>query len=300
MIRLTLPKEFESRTGDLLSKYTSLKVGGRADRVVPVYSQQQLCRLRRFCLKHSVRFFTLGGGTNVFFSDQGFAGVIALIRFARLEPCGKYEVLAEAGVRLSRITRFCLRHNLTGFEFATGIPGTLGGAVCGNAGAYGRTVGDLVLSARILDERGRVRDVERGYFEFAYRHSRLKNSPVHLLQARLRLERGEPGAIRARVSEISVLRRSKLPDWHTATAGSYFKNLKDEKGGGVAAAVYLDAVDSKNASVNDAAVHPKHANIFYNKGRARAADFLALEDLLRTRVENEFGIRLEREVIYVE
>ena len=297
---ISLPETFETIEGAPLSEYTTLKVGGRAERLVPVRDQREFLDLLGVCRRRGVRFFPLGGGSNVFFSDKGFRGVIALIRFSRLKLEAGGRVRAEAGISLERITRLCLRHSLTGFEFATGIPGTLGGAIYGNAGAYGRAIGDILVRARIAAGDGRVREVGRDYFGFAYRHSRLKEEPAFVLDADLQLAPGDLESIRGRVREIADLRRVKLPPWSTPTAGSYFKNIKDETGSATAAAIYLEAVESKKASVGDAAVHPKHANIFYNKGRATAADILALEELLRSRVWRRFGICLEREVIYVE
>ncbi len=294
------PQKLEVRPNVALADYTSIRVGGRAAFLVEINSQAQLIELVQFCLSENIRFITLGGGTNVFFPESGFNGLVAVIKFDAIKIHPDERVTAEAGASLSALNQTCIDHALTGFEFSSGIPGTVGGAIYGNAGAYGNAVSDYLIAAKIVMPDGVVQMVDNGFFNFSYRTSQLKTNHAILLQAEFQLRKGERAKIQKRVDEILAKRRRKLPPLNIATAGSYFKNILDKHGEKKAAAIYLDAVGSKQTSVGDAAVHQKHANIFYNRGHATAADLLRLEEILRQRVLEKFGICLEREVMYIE
>ena len=145
-----------------------------------------------------------------------------------------------------------------------------------------------------------MKEYKIDFFRFSYRYSELKRTHDYILEAEFEFEKGEPLEIENKINEILKLRRQKLPPEDLPTAGSYFKNIKDKFGNATAAAKYLDAVGSKQTCVGDAAVFKGHANIFYNKGNATAADLLRLEDILKKRVFEQFGILLEREVMYIE
>ncbi len=283
-----------------LARYATLRIGGPAQYLAEIGDQRVFVDLYRFCLERGLRFSVIGWGSNILFADRGLEGMTAVVRFDRLTTVAKNAVVAEAGASLEAVTALCIEAGLSGFEFASGIPGTVGGAVFGNAGAYGRSIGELVTRARILTPDGRTELVDRDFFRFRYRSSRLKEEPGIVLQVELQMAKSDPQKVAACCAEILELRRQKLPPPETATAGSWFKNLKVEGERGTAAAIYLEAVGAKETSVGDAAVHPKHANIFYNKGKATAADMLHLQDILQQRVYERFGIRLEREVMYLE
>jgi UDP-N-acetylmuramate dehydrogenase len=283
-----------------LARYSNIRIGGPAQYLAVISDQTLFIELYRFCREISLPFLAIGQGTNILFSDKGRAGMTAVINFDKLVTVAKNAVVAEAGATLEQVMDVCIENGLNGFEFASGIPGTIGGAVFGNAGAYGNSIGELITRARILTPEGKIQHVGRDFFKFAYRHSFLKEYPAMLLQVELQLEKGDTETIAARCREIMDKRRAKLPPDDTATAGSWFKNIKDEEGRATAAAVYLEAVGAKETSIGDAAVHPKHANIFYNKGRATAAEMLKLQEILQARVFEQFGVRLQREVIYIE
>ena len=298
--RVTFPPQFSVRTQAPLKDYTHIRIGGPAHYLAEIGDQNIFVELYRFCRQIGLPFLALGDGTNVFFPQSGRDGLVAVIRFDKATTVAKNAIVAEAGAGLEQITALCIENGLSGFEFASGIPGTLGGAVFGNAGAYGSNIGELVTRARILTPEGRVELVGGDFFRFAYRHSYLKEFPAIVLQAELQLAKGDPHKIAARCQEILDIRREKLPPPETPTAGSWFKNIDCGKERRTAAAVYLEAVGSKATSVGDAAVHPKHANIFYNKGCATADDMLQLQEILQKRVFERFGILLEREVMYLE
>ncbi len=282
-----------------LRTVTRIQIGGPADYFVEINDQQQLLEILSFSRKQNLPLKIMGGGTNVFFADDGFRGMVCVLKFDRYKFVSPEIIRVEAGVELSSVVAICRERGLEGFEFAAGIPGTVGGAIYGNAGAYGKSIGECLARGKILTPTGEIRWEEPEYFGFAYRHSRLKETDDILLEAELKVEPGDPAVISEKIDQILEMRRKKLPGVDVATAGSYFKNLKDEAGNPIPAAKYLEAIGSKNICVGDAAVFEKHANIIINKGNANARDVLELEKILRTRVFEKFGTNLEREVIYV-
>lgn len=293
------PQHFDIQRDVLLSDFTNIKIGGPADFLSVIEDQDIYIELFRYCREIGLPFLALGCGTNVFFPETGYRGMVAIIRFDRVNIVTKNKIVAESGATLDQIRELCIEKGLTGFEFASGIPGSIGGAVFGNAGAYGSNVGEILTRAKVLIADGEIKFVKNDFFKFSYRHSDLKINPAIVLQAEFQMQKGDPAEIRSRCDEIINIRTKKLPPKDTLTAGSWFKNIKDEQGNATAAAKYLDAVSSRQTSVGDAAVHIKHANIFYNKGKATATDMLKLQDILQERVYKEFGIRLEREVMYL-
>jgi UDP-N-acetylmuramate dehydrogenase len=293
-------KDYKVRKDLLLADYTKLKIGGKANYLAEIGSQHDLVALYRICQTHGIRFLTLGHGSNIFFSDLGFSGLVAIIRFNCVRFNDETTIIAEAGATLKELNDLCLDKSLTGFEFSSGIPGTVGGAVYGNAGAYGKCIGDCLIGATILTQEGTVKNVDNSFFQFSYRSSSLKTNHGILLEASFSLRHGDQDTIKNRVAEVLAMRAKKLPPENTPTAGSYFKNIEIGHHKRMAAAIYLDEIGSKQTSVGDAAVWRTHANIFYNKGNATAKNILALEKILKKRVFEKFGILLEREVMYFE
>lgn len=294
------PPKFGVANNVPLKEFTTIGVGGPARYLARVEDSRLFVELYQFCRKNKIRFLPLGHGTNVFFADEGFNGLVAVVAFSGLEYDGASCITVEAGAALKTLNQACLAHSLTGCEFTSGIPGTVGGAIYGNAGAYGSAVADILTEAVIMEPDGTILHVDNDYFGFDYRYSRLKETGSVVLSATFRFSKGDPEKIKIRVDEILALRRSKLPSHTVPTAGSYFKNLVKPDGSREAAAIYLDRIGSKSISVGGAGVHEKHANIFYNKNRATAKDILKLEEILKDKVYREFGIRLEREVMYIE
>jgi len=297
---IDFPPQLDIQQNVPLSHFTNIKIGGPADYLSVIKDQNIYIELFRFCREIGLPFLALGDGTNVFFPETGYHGIVAIIKFDSVGLISKNTIVAEAGTSLNKIRELCIETGLTGFEFASGIPGSIGGAIYGNAGAYGSNVGEILTRAKVLTPDGQIRFVKNDFFKFSYRHSDLKINPAIVLQAEFQLKKGDPAAIKSRCDEIINIRTKKLPPSDTLTAGSWFKNIKDEQGNSTAAAQYLEAVGSRQTSVGDAAVHIRHANIFYNKGKATATDMLKLEDILQKRVYKKFGIRLEREVMYLD
>jgi len=297
---IAFPPNFDIQYDVMLADFTTIRIGGPADYLVEVKDQNIFVQLYRFCRENKIPFLAIGDGTNIFFPESGYRGLVAVMRFDKISTISGNSVVAEAGATLEQLNEVCIENRLTGFEFTSGIPGTVGGAIYGNAGAYGNMVGNLLVRAKILTLDGKIEYVEPDYFQFAYRTSRLKQEPAFILQAEFQLAKGDRDKIRATCQEIIDIRTEKLPPQDTPTAGSWFKNIETPGKRRTAAAMYLDKIGSKQIAVRDAAVHPKHANIFYNKGRATAQDMLELEAILKKRVFDELGIELHREVMYID
>lgn len=298
---MNFPENLKIIKNYLAASYTKIGIGGPVDYWIEIFELNELIELQTFCKKENLPLRVLGAGTNVFFTDGGYRGVIAVLRFKKTTIGDDgVTVQAEAGASLQAVQQLAQKAGLTGFEFAAGIPGTVGGAVYGNAGAYGKNVGECLAQAKVLKQNGELLEVSPDFFQFAYRNSALKQNNAILIEAGFKLAPGDPNEINCRVNEILAMRNKKLPPDDWATAGSYFKNLKNPDGTPLPAAKLLDAIGSKQVKVGGMAVFSKHANIFYNQGNATARDLLDLENLLRQRVYEKFRIELEREVIYIE
>ena len=294
-------ESFNPQINGSLKAFSNIRVGGQADFIIRVQSKKEFIRLFRICREQGVRLIPLGHGSNVFFSDGRIKGVVAVLAFSDIVLTDDSSIIkVSAGAGLSDLLEFSFCNSLSGLELFSGIPGTVGGAVFGNAGAYGSDIGSCLLRAEILTEKGDILTVDNSFFEFAYRDSVLKRNRAVLLEADFILTRGIQGEIRKKSEEILAVRKKKLPSYEIPTVGSYFKNLCLESGERKAAAIFLDAVGSKDCSVGDAVVFSGHANIICNRMNCKAEDILRLEEMLVEKVKKRFGITLEREVIYID
>ena len=277
-----------------LSGYTAARIGGPADAMVFVRSADELAHAAEKLWKMDVPFLLLGGGSNVLVSDKGVRGVVIinrarLVKFAlQAEPPS---VHAESGVTPNDIAQRAARLGLAGFEWAAGVPGSLGGAVYGNAGAFdGDIAGNLISVELIHRQHGRqVWPVEK--MEYGYRTSVLKREhpPALILSAQLALSHGDPQAIRAKMEQFSERRRDTQPPG--ASMGSMFMNPTGEKAGRL-----IEAAGLKGRRIGNAEISTQHANFFINHGQTRAEDIEALIELARITVAEKFGVKLELEV----
>ncbi|MCJ7582225.1 MAG: UDP-N-acetylmuramate dehydrogenase, partial [Candidatus Aminicenantes bacterium] len=194
---------------------------------------------------------------------------------------------------------FCTENNLSGLEFMAGIPGTVGGAVFGNAGAFKQNIGECLKRAVILDSNSRIVKVNKAHFNFSYRHSRLKEHHDILLKASFALKESKKEDITKKINGNLEKREANHPPWDTACAGSYFKNPILPDGNKIPAARLLDRVGAKGLQVGGASVYEFHANFIINSDNAAAHDVRNLASELKLRVQEEFGIILEEEVIYL-
>jgi len=283
-----------------LKEYSTFRIGGPADFFFEAHHLQELKMAIIFALEQKIPFYVIGGGSNILFADEGYRGLIIKnsSRGINLIP-DSLEVEALSGTRLADLVEFTCESGLAGLEFLAGIPGTVGGAVWGNAGAFGRSTSDSLVAAFIW-EKGEEKEVDRDFLAFGYRTSRLKEGAYLLLSARFKLEKDKPESIRKRINDILALRRLKHPPEGTFCAGSFFKNVLLPDGQKLAAGLLLDQTGVKGLKYGGAMVYPGHANFIVNTGEARAAEVLHLAAEMKARVREKFGVELEEEVIYLE
>jgi UDP-N-acetylmuramate dehydrogenase len=297
--------QFEKDIGKPLEKFVSLKehahfkIGGKADYFFIASSLPEFVGVVKFAKGSGVPYCVIGGGFNLLFDDDGFQGLIIKNQVRGIRRKSGGEIEAFSGTPLSDLLQFCIQNALKGFEFLAGIPGTVGGAVFGNAGAFDQAIGNFLAEALILDENGEQVEVDGGYFGFDYRRSRLRSSHELLLKAVFALEAGTRKEIVEKIDENLEKRKSKHPPWNVACAGSYFKNPVLPDGKRVPAAHLLDQVGAKGLAVGGAAVFSRHANFIVNLKDATAQDVLSLARELKGRVKNAFGVELEEEVIFL-
>ncbi len=287
------------KTREPLAPHTTFRIGGPADFFYQARTPDELIRGINTAREFNLAYFVLGGGSNLLIGDSGFRGLVIK------NLCNKIliqdnKVTAQSGTPVSELVGLSVEQGLSGLEFAAGFYGTLGGAVYGNAGAFGRAMCDVFEEGIILSPKGRLETVKPDYFEFGYRHSKLKISRDILLSATLVLENGEKQRIKTKVEENIKLRRTRLPE-NQGSAGSFFKNVKSSRTGsaGVSAGYLLEQVGAKQMRVGDAMVFPGHANIIVNAGRATAEEVKTLASSLKSRVKEKFNIELEEEIIYL-
>jgi len=287
-------------TGVSLKEQSSFRIGGKAEFFFKAGSAEELKAAVTRARLGSVPFYIIGGGYNILFSDEGYRGLIIRNEaqgIVRGPGPGEIEILS--GTPLSKVLQFALDNGLAGLEFLAGIPGTLGGALYSNAGAFGSSIGDIFREGVFLDEKGNERMAERNELVFAYRRSALQRKHSIALSAVLKAAAGDPEMIRNGINENLDKRGRKQPPWGTSCAGSYFKNPVLPDGTKVAAGRLLEEAGARDVRVGDAAVFSGHCNFLINLGRARARDILALAAELKERVRAKSGILLEEEVIYL-
>jgi UDP-N-acetylmuramate dehydrogenase len=276
--------------GEPLSRYTSLRIGGPADALVVPADLDDLRALLRFVHTAGIPTVVLGGGSNTLVLDGGFRGIAIVLgaAFTQHEAQGT-TVRAGAAVRVSRLLAFACRLGLAGVECLTGIPGTVGGAIRGNAGTSAGWVGDRLVDVGLVLADGTVARLPKAKLGFAYRHAALPVGAV-VTEATFALEPGDPAAIRRAVSKLLVARNQSQPV-ESRSAGCMFKNPPGDSAGRL-----VDVAGLKGLRAGDAVVSSKHANFIINEGRAKAADVLGLMKMVRARVRERHGIDLELEV----
>ena len=286
-------------SGDVLfdeptERHTSIGVGGRADAIVFPGSIAELQQIISFLGSSGINFIPVGNWTNVIVRDGGYRGVFISLQcfksITRTERNGGYISLnAEAGVALSDLVRMSADDSLTGMEFCAGIPGSVGGGVKMNAGAYGSEMKDIVETISVLNMDGEISDLKRQALKFEYRKLELPQGAI-IVSASFLLMKGVKEKIRERIRGIVEMRRGKHPLEHR-NAGSIFKNPQDIPAGRI-----IDEIGLKGIKIGGAKISEKHGNFIVNTGDATAKDILTLIDIIRKRVWEEKGIHLETEV----
>ncbi len=283
-----------------LSGQSSFGIGGPADAFFRAETLEDLSRAVRSAIRHGARCFVMGGGTNILFDDRGFRGLVVKNAASGLK-IGKDGATVEAvsGTSLAGLVEFSVSHGLRGLEGLVGIPGTVGGAVFGNAGAFGRSIGESLVSAVVVERSGEEAVLAGGHLCFSYRRSGFRDTGSILLRATFRLVPGDEKDMRQEMASYLEQRKRRHPAWPTASAGCYFKNPLGPDGKRIAAGRLLEEVGASALSRGAAAVSAAHCNFIVNRGGATAEDVLGLAAELKRRVKERFGLDLEEEVIYL-
>ena len=275
-----------------MSEHTTFRIGGPADLFVVPTTVEGLAAVVSACNKEGVYCFILGNGSNVLVSDKGIRGVVVSTAAClnNIELIGAYEIKCGAGVKLSRLSDLACENSLTGAEFAWGIPGTVGGAVYMNAGAYDGEMKDILVSCEYLTPDGELHTMLADEMDLSYRHSAFSENGYVIVSATVRLKAGDKGEIRAKMDDFMHRRKSKQP-LEFPSAGSTFKRPV----GGFAAAL-IDECGLKGYSVGGAEVSEKHAGFVINKGGATCFDVMRLVEHIKKEVFLNKSINLECEI----
>lgn len=279
---------------ELMSRHTTFRVGGEAACLLKVSNSKELSRIITFLRETEHDFFVLGNGSNLLVSDNGYDGIVLKLEgeFDEVRASG-LKIVAGAGVSLSKVAKTALDEGLTGMEFASGIPGTLGGAVVMNAGAYDGEMKQIIKEVTVMDREGNILVLDNDTMEFGYRTSAIKNRPFIVLSAVLTLQEGEKEEIKNKMDDFAERRREKQP-LEYASAGSTFKRPE----GYFAGKLIMDA-GLRGFSIGGAQVSEKHCGFIINKGNASATDIAELIVEVQERVKEQFGVMLEPEVIRI-
>jgi len=291
------------RTPALLSNYTTFKLGGSCPCLIECVSPDELIQTVRDLQNKKTPFLLIGGGSNLVISDHGLdTTVIRYVSSTPLIERNGQEITVCAGTILDDVALFCVNAGLDGLNFTTGIPGTVGGAVAGNAGAWGKQVGDLVKTAVMLDRQGQTKTVGPDYFSFSYRHSRLHDTDEIIVSVTFSLKPGDLIALAQERADILNKRHDKHPDLNThPCAGSFFRNIEPTSKADrrQAAGWFLEEAGGKDLKVGGAYIFEKHANIIVKTPGGCAQDVYDLHLKMISSVKEKFGLELTREVRFV-
>ncbi len=275
-----------------MCKHTSFKIGGAADLFVTPENVEQLAECVKLCTKNCVDFFVLGNGSNVVFTDKGYRGVV----ISTLSLCDEIKLVNDSsikcsvGTRLSTLCSFALENSLSGIECLWGIPGTVGGAVYMNAGAYGGEISDSVIECTSIDTSGNLHTYPADELDFSYRHSRFSDSDEIIIDAVFRLKRADQKDISAKMDDLISRRKEKQP-LEYPSAGSVFKRPE-----GYFAAALIEQCGLKGRSVGGCCVSHKHSGFIVNTSNATCADLISLIDQIKAEVYAAKSVSLECEI----
>lgn len=292
-LETVIPKE-NILSMEPMKKHTTFRVGGPAEFFVTVDTKKQLSAIIPYLEKAGWNWYLIGNGSNLLVGDKGCKGIILKLSGEFKQVLTKENrIEAGAAALLSEVAQSALTEGLAGFEFAAGIPGTVGGAMVMNAGAYGGEMAHIVELVRVMDREGNILELSCEDMEFGYRTSVIKNRPFIVLETIFRLTFGEKETIRAKMQELAAKRREKQP-LEYPSAGSTFKRPE----GYFAGKLIMDA-GLAGSSLGGAQVSEKHCGFIINKGDATAADIAGLIERTKDTVAGQFGVRLEPEVIFL-
>jgi UDP-N-acetylmuramate dehydrogenase len=290
------PAELSLRKNSPIAPYTTFGIGGPADVLAEVYTEGALQQVVREAVRSGMRWLLIGGGSNLLVGDTGFRGVVIVNKIEHLRVEAP-RIVVGAGADLGEVVEATREHALSGMEFAIDIPGTVGGAIRGNAGAFGRSVADVLTRVRLLEGTELV-DRIPAELGFAYRHSSLKENTHIVVEAEFSLKPGDRAEM-DRIMGQHAAQRARREEKGLHTAGCFFKNPVLPDGSKIAAGQLLEAAGAKEIREGGAGVHAFHANYIVNKNGATANEILRVAREMKRRVQESNGITLEEEVMVV-
>lgn len=282
------------KVNEMMSSHTTFKIGGIADLFLEINDLESLKKILNLLKSNNIPFFLIGNGSNLLVDDEGYNGAIIKLTgdFEKVSVDGEY-VECGSGCKLSTLCNKCLENSLTGLEFAYGIPGSFGGAVFMNAGAYGGEIKDLIESVKCMDNDGKIYNLSTTECKFGYRKSIFSENNFIIISAKLRLRVGKYKEIKYKMEDFISRRKLKQP-LEYPSAGSFFKCPT-----GYHASALIDECGLKGFRIGDAAVSSKHAGFVVNLGNASSKDILDLESAIISKVEAKTNILLDKEVIHL-
>ena len=284
-----------------LAPFTTFKVGGPAEWLIEPRSSDEIVDALRLAHRSGVAVTLLGGGSNVLIGDRGVRGLVIRPRGGQIEQLDESRVRADAATTINGLVRWTIHRGIAGVEVWAGTPGTVGGAIYGNAHFGGRLIGELIDSVRLADRHGATHDRSRDEMEFGYDRSRLQKTGDVLLSAVFRVSAGEPTALRE-VARQSLAYRKQTQPLETPSAGCIFQNPDRSAVPAdipASAGALIDRAGLKGEQRGGARVSVAHANFIVNEGHATAADIRSLIDLCRGRVSERFNVTLAEEIVYL-
>jgi len=290
--RFLAENNIAARSGVLLSEKSTFRIGGPADLFLEPKNEEEISKTFTFAAGHEIPLLVLGNGSNVLFPDEGYRGAILHLGrgFEAIRQESETDLFCESGVKLSDLCAYAEKKGLSGLEFAYGIPGTAGGAIFMNAGAYGGEIKNVIRGARYLAANGSVKEIGAGEMNLEYRRSAFMDMNTVITGAVFRLTPGNPPEIRAKMDDYMSRRREKQP-LEYPSAGSTFKRPP-----GNFASALIDQCGLKGLRAGGAAVSEKHAGFVINTGGAKCGDVLSLIDKIKDAVKQKTGYELECEV----
>ena len=277
-----------------MAGHTTFRIGGPADCFVQLENEEQLKGVQHYLRMVEIPYFLLGNGSNLLVDDEGYRGVILQVgqKMNKITVTGD-RIVAQAGATMAQVARAAWENGLTGLEFASGIPGTIGGGVVMNAGAYGGELSQVVTMVKVVSKEGEVLELDNETMEFGYRTSTIRNNGFTVIEVTFRLQAGEKDAIKAKMDELASRRREKQP-LEFPSAGSTFKRPE-----GYFAGQLIMEAGLRGFRIGGAMVSDKHCGFVINAGGATAKDVRGVIAEVQRQVKDKFNVDLETEVIYL-
>lgn len=274
-----------------MSKYTSFKIGGPAECLIKIKTAKELEAILEISKQRNIPLTIIGNGSNILVSDNGIKGIVLKMEIDKFELDEQTASLkAGSGVKLGWIAQKCLKNEIAGFEFASGIPGTIGGAIRMNAGAHGKEMKDVVTAITYMDRDGKIYKIQNEDAKFEYRHSMFSDKDYIILEVEMQLEKGRADEIQGKMTEYANYRKEKQPIEYPS-AGSTFKRGVD-----FITAKLIDDCGLKGYQIGGAQISEKHAGFIINKENATAEDVIKLMEYTKEQIYNKFGKVVEAEI----